>query len=68
VPLLTPGLSSRWLAFVTDVDVEAGRNLVHSMANEVIVTDDSIRTVVPFELTGYDDAVRHALQERRGLR
>jgi hypothetical protein len=24
--------------------------------------------VVPFELTGYDDAVRHALEERRGKR
>lgn len=68
VPLLTPGLSSRWLAFVTDVDTQAGRNLIDSMANEVIVRDDSIRTVVPFETTGYDDAVRHALEERRGVR
>ncbi len=68
VPLLTPGLSSRWLAFVTDVDVQAGRNLIDSMANEVVVRDDSIRTVVPFQLTGYDDAVRYALEERRGVR
>lgn len=68
VPLLTPGLSSRWLAFVTDVDPEAGRNLIDSMANEVVVRDESIREVVPFELTGYDDAVRHALEERRGMR
>lgn len=68
VPLLTPGLSSRWLAFVTDVDTQAGRNLIDSMANEVVVRDDTIRTVVPFELTGYDDAVRHALEERRGVR
>lgn len=68
VPLLTPGLSARWLHFVTDVNAEAGRNLVDSMANEVIVKDDSIRTVVPFELTGYDDAVRCALEERKGTR
>ena len=68
VPFLSPGLSSRWLAFVTDVDTRAGRNLVDSMVNEVIVTDPSIRDVVPFELTGYDDAVRHALEERRGAR
>ena len=68
VPLLTPGLSARWLHFVTDVNAEAGRNLVDSMANEVIVKDDSIRTVVPFELTGYDDAVRYALEERKGTR
>ena len=64
VPLLSPGLSSRWLSLVTDVDTQAGRNLVDSMTNEVIVQDQSIRTVVPFEPTGYDDAVRLALAER----
>ncbi|MGO4258552.1 NAD-dependent epimerase/dehydratase family protein [Marmoricola sp. RAF53] len=68
VPLLTPGLSSRWLAFVTDVDTRTGRNLIDSMTNTVVVTDDSIRTVVPFEPLGYDDAVRIALAERRGER
>ena len=65
VPMLSPGLSSRWLSFVTDVDAEAGRNLVDSMTNEVIVEDDSIRTVVPFEPMGYDEAVRRALDERQ---
>ena len=44
VPLLTPGLSSRWLALVTDVDTQTGRSLVDSMANEVVVRDDSIRS------------------------
>ena len=68
VPLLTPGLSSRWLAFVTDVDTRTGRNLVDSMTNTVVVTDDSIRAVVPFEPMGYDEAVRVALDERRGTR
>ena len=63
VPLLTPGLSSRWLSLVTDVDTQAGRSLVDSMANEVVVRDDSIRSVVPFEPMGYDDAVRTALEE-----
>lgn len=65
VPLLTPSLSSLWLSFVTDVDTQAGRALVDSMANEVVVEDDSIRSVVPFEPMGYDDAVRQALAERR---
>ena len=68
VPLLSPGLSSRWLALVTDVDTQAGRNLVDSMTNEVIVQDDSIRQVVPFEPMSYDDAVRAALDERRADR
>ncbi|MFL6024573.1 MAG: NAD(P)H-binding protein [Marmoricola sp.] len=68
VPLLTPGLSSRWLAFVTDVDTRTGRNLVDSMTNTVVVKDASIRGVVPFQPMGYDDAVRVALAERRGER
>jgi uncharacterized protein YbjT (DUF2867 family) len=64
VPFLSPGLSARWLALVTDVDTQAGRSLVDSMANEVVVRDDSIRAIVPFEPMGFDEAVRCALQER----
>jgi uncharacterized protein YbjT (DUF2867 family) len=63
VPLLSPGLSSRWLALVTDVDTQTGRSLIDSMANEVVVNDDSIRSIVDFEPVGYDDAVRTALRE-----
>ena len=35
VPVLTPRLSSYWLALVTDVDVTTGRNLIDSMGTEV---------------------------------
>ncbi len=68
VPLLTPGLSSRWLSLVTDVDAQTGRSLIDSMTNEVVVEDDSIRELVPFEPMGYDDAVRLALAERKAAR
>ena len=64
VPLLTPRLSSLWLAFVTDVDFQTARALVDSMSNEVVVRDDSIRNLVPFDPMGYDDAVLQALAER----
>ena len=64
VPLLTPRLSSMWLALVTDVDQATARNLVDSMNNEVVVQDDSITRLLPGELMGYDDSVRLALQER----
>ena len=64
VPLLTPGLSSRWLALVTDVDVRTGRSLIDSMANEVVVRDDSIRSLVPFPTSDFDEAVLTALGER----
>jgi uncharacterized protein YbjT (DUF2867 family) len=64
VPLLTPGLSSRWLSLVTDVDTATARNLVDSMANEVVVKDTSIREVVPLDPMPYGEAVRAALRER----
>jgi uncharacterized protein YbjT (DUF2867 family) len=64
VPLLSPRLSSLWLSLVTDVDTATGRTLIDSMTNEVIVRDDSIRQLLPFEPMSYDDSVRQALDER----
>ncbi len=63
VPVLTPRLSSYWLALVTDVDVTTGRNLIDSMGTEVVVTDTSIRDLVPGEPLSYEEAVRRALAE-----
>ena len=39
VPVLTPRLSSYWLALVTDVDITTGRNLIDSMGTEVVVRE-----------------------------
>ncbi len=64
VPVLTPRLSSYWLALVTDVDATTGRNLIDSMSHEVVVTDTSIRDVVPGEPLTYRESVRRALAER----
>jgi uncharacterized protein YbjT (DUF2867 family) len=64
VPFLSPSLSSWWLALVTNVDIRTGRSLVDSMINEVIVRDDRIRELVPFEPMDYDTAVLQALGER----
>ena len=65
VPLLTPKLSSHWLHLVTDVDSAAGRSLIDSMVNEVIVKDDRIREMVPIRLRTFDEAVTEALEERQ---
>lgn len=64
VPLLSPRLSSLWLALVTDIDTQTGRALVDSMTNEVVVTDDTIRSLVPFEPMDFDQAALTALAER----
>ena len=63
VPVLTPRLSSYWLALVTDIDVTTGRNLIDSMGTEVVVTDHTIREVVPGEPMSYAESVRIALDE-----
>jgi hypothetical protein len=49
---------------VTTVDRQTGQSLIDSMSNEVIVRDDSIRALVPFEPMDYDTAVLTALLER----
>ena len=61
VPVLTPRLSSYWLALVTDVDVTTGRNLIDSMGTEVVVSEQSIRELVPGEPLSYLEAVRRAV-------
>ncbi len=64
VPLLSPKLSSHWLSLITDVDAKAGRSLVDSMVNEVVVEDDELHRLIPFDRRSFDDAVRSALADR----
>ena len=64
VPLLTPHLSSGWLALVTDVNFATARNLVESMTNETVVHNNSIHDVLPGDTMSYEDAVKLALHDR----
>jgi len=63
VPVLTPSLSSHWIAFVTDVDTTTAKNLIDSMATEVVVRDETILDLVPGEPMTYVEAVRRAVEE-----
>jgi len=63
VPVLSPGLSARWLGLVTDVDVSVAKPLVDGLQNRVVVTDDSIEQVIEVDLTGFEESVRLALGE-----
>ena len=60
VPVLTPGLSAHWIGLVTDQAPKVARALAEGLSVEVIVTDDRIRSLVPFEPMGFDEAVRQA--------
>lgn len=68
VPVLTPSLSSRWIAFVTDVDTTTAKNLIDSMATEVVVQDDSILALVPGDTIPYAHAVKQAIEESGGAK
>jgi uncharacterized protein YbjT (DUF2867 family) len=61
VPILTPWLSSWWLHLVTPVEAAVARPLIEGLRTPTLVEDDSIRSLVPFELTPFDEAVREAL-------
>ncbi len=66
VPGLHPPrvMAAAWLALLTGADLHTCRALIGSVDNQVIVHDDAIRRLVPFEPMGYDDAVLAALGER----
>lgn len=61
IPFLTPRLSAHWVDLVTDVPASVAYPLIDGMTTDVVVTDDSIRSVVPVELTPFKTAVRRAL-------
>jgi len=65
-PFLTPRLSSYWVGLVSTVSPSIAIPLIEGLKNEVVCRENRIRNVIPFTLTGYDEAVRIALQESRG--
>lgn len=63
VPVLTPGLSSRWLGLVTPLYARVGRKLLDSVRNPTVVTDDSARRFFPgIEPRGIAEAISRALK------
>ncbi|WP_276270564.1 NAD(P)H-binding protein [Haloarcula litorea] len=61
VPVLSPGLSARWLGLVTDVPVSVAKPLVDGLKNRVVVTDHRIEEIVPVEGTPFEEALELAL-------
>lgn len=62
VPVLSPGLASRWIGLVTPLDTSVARPLVDSLVHEVVCRDDSERFLPPPEQRpGFDEAVRSAM-------
>jgi uncharacterized protein YbjT (DUF2867 family) len=66
IPMLTPGLSSHWVHWMTPVPWSIARPLIEGMRNELIVRDPSARTLFPEIVPlSFDEAVGLALQRIR---
>jgi uncharacterized protein YbjT (DUF2867 family) len=61
VPLLTPGLSSRWVGLVTPIPPMLAKPLIESLINDVVVTGEAAADAMPIEQLGYREAVALAL-------
>jgi uncharacterized protein YbjT (DUF2867 family) len=63
VPLLTPWLSALWIELVTPARADVARPLVEGLRNPTVAKDERIRSLVPLDLTPFDEAARAALAE-----
>jgi uncharacterized protein YbjT (DUF2867 family) len=61
VPVLTPYLSSLWLALVTPASFEVGRHLIEGLKNPTVVRDQKALDVFPIRPMGIRKAVEKAL-------
>src|SRR5579883_998038 len=61
VPVLTPYLSSLWLALVTPTAFEIGRHLIEGLKNPTVVRDRSALEVFPIRPMGIREAVEKAV-------
>ena len=61
VPVLTPYLSSLWLALVTPASFEVGRHLIEGLKNPTVVQDKKALQSFPIRPMGIREAVQKAL-------
>lgn len=66
VPVLTPYLSSLWLALVTPSSFEVGRHLIEGLRNQTVVRDKSALDVFSIRPVGAKEAVRRAIAGTTG--
>ncbi len=62
VPVLSPGLSGRWIGLVTPLDSVTSEELVQSLRNEVIVKERPISDIVDHQTLSFEEAVSRALE------
>jgi uncharacterized protein YbjT (DUF2867 family) len=65
VPVLSPGLSSRWLGLVTSVPSAVARALIGGLSHDIPAQPEPLRRLVPQDLLNFREAVRESLQMER---
>jgi len=68
IPLLTPRLSSLWLALVTPRHFRIGRQLVGGLSNETVVHDPAARERFSIRPRGYRKALEEVVAAELGRR
>jgi uncharacterized protein YbjT (DUF2867 family) len=66
VPVLTPYLSSLWLALVTPASFEVGRHLIEGLKNPTVVQNDRALELFAIRPLGIREAIRRCLAESTG--
>lgn len=66
VPIHSLQISAYWMGLMTNVSTNIAKPLLYGLKNPVVVHDSRIRTLVPIELTPFDEAVEQALADRDG--
>ncbi len=61
VPVLTPYLSSLWLALVTPTKFEVGRHLIEGLKNPTVIRDKEALNVFPIRPMSVKEAVARAI-------
>ncbi|MBK1700515.1 DUF2867 domain-containing protein [Thiococcus pfennigii] len=65
VPVLTPGLSAKWLRLVTSVPTNIARALIEGLAHDIVADDAAARALVPQRLLDFRAAVAATLAAER---
>ena len=61
LPVLSPGLSSLWLALVTPLYYRVGHSLIEGVRNETVVTDDTAEQLFKVRPRGVEESIMRAL-------
>ena len=65
VPVLTPGLSAKWLRLVTSVPTNIARALIEGLTHDIVANDTTARALAPQPLLDFRAAVEATLAAER---